>query len=124
MAERPDYLRMFLLFCDGVLCRLSCAAESLPEVLKIGGRGGTRTPDPLLAKQVLCQLSYTPIGIGCLGDYNVFMLRVLISSRLNLNLRRVIQIIHQRAIRSQPRDETAPCTAFSLHSQFGRFPPE
>ncbi len=26
-----------------------------------GGRGGTRTPDPLLAKQVLCQLSYTPI---------------------------------------------------------------
>ena len=25
-----------------------------------GGRGGTRTPDPLLAKQVLCQLSYTP----------------------------------------------------------------
>ena len=27
---------------------------------EIGGRGGTRTPDPLLAKQVLCQLSYTP----------------------------------------------------------------
>ena len=26
----------------------------------VGGRGGTRTPDPLLAKQVLCQLSYTP----------------------------------------------------------------
>ena len=26
-----------------------------------GGRGGTRTPDPLLAKQVLCQLSYTPV---------------------------------------------------------------
>ena len=25
-----------------------------------GGRGETRTPDPLLAKQVLCQLSYTP----------------------------------------------------------------
>src|SRR5580704_6524115 len=29
---------------------------------RIGGRGGTRTPDPLLAKQVLCQLSYTPTG--------------------------------------------------------------
>ena len=27
---------------------------------KDGGRGETRTPDPLLAKQVLCQLSYTP----------------------------------------------------------------
>jgi hypothetical protein len=27
---------------------------------KIGGRGGARTPDPLLAKQVLSQLSYTP----------------------------------------------------------------
>ena len=25
-----------------------------------GGREGIRTPDPLLAKQVLCQLSYTP----------------------------------------------------------------
>jgi hypothetical protein len=27
---------------------------------KIGGRGGTRTRGPLLAKQVLSQLSYTP----------------------------------------------------------------
>jgi hypothetical protein len=27
---------------------------------KSGGGEGTRTPDPLLAKQVLCQLSYTP----------------------------------------------------------------
>ena len=26
----------------------------------IGGREGIRTPDPLLAKQVLSQLSYTP----------------------------------------------------------------
>ena len=29
-------------------------------VEKIGGREGIRTPDPLLAKQVLSQLSYTP----------------------------------------------------------------
>jgi hypothetical protein len=29
-------------------------------LLGFGGRGETRTPDPLLAKQVLCQLSYTP----------------------------------------------------------------
>ena len=28
----------------------------------VGGRGGTRTPDPLLAKQMLSQLSYTPTG--------------------------------------------------------------
>ena len=35
----------------------------------------------LLAKQVLCQLSYTPIEIGSLRDYNVFMLRVLSSRR-------------------------------------------
>ncbi len=27
---------------------------------EIGGREGIRTPDPLLAKQVLSQLSYTP----------------------------------------------------------------
>src|SRR5208283_1416596 len=30
-----------------------------PQV--VGGREGIRTPDPLLAKQVLSQLSYTPI---------------------------------------------------------------
>ena len=28
---------------------------------EVGGREGIRTPDPLLAKQVLSQLSYTPI---------------------------------------------------------------
>jgi hypothetical protein len=28
---------------------------------KFGGREEARTPDPLLAKQVLSQLSYTPI---------------------------------------------------------------
>ena len=31
---------------------------------KVGGREGIRTPDPLLAKQVLSQLSYTPtVGV-------------------------------------------------------------
>ena len=30
----------------------------------VGGREGIRTPDPLLAKQVLSQLSYTPtVGV-------------------------------------------------------------
>ena len=30
----------------------------------LGGGKEDRTPDPLLAKQVLSQLSYTPIGCG------------------------------------------------------------
>jgi hypothetical protein len=30
------------------------------EKKKVGGRGRARTADPLLAKQVLSQLSYTP----------------------------------------------------------------
>ena len=30
--------------------------------MKIGGRGRARTGDPLLAKQMLSQLSYTPTG--------------------------------------------------------------
>ena len=30
----------------------------------LGGDEGNRTPDPLLAKQVLSQLSYTPMSSG------------------------------------------------------------
>ena len=30
------------------------------------GDEGIRTPDPLLARQVLSQLSYTPIGFVCI----------------------------------------------------------
>ncbi len=30
---------------------------------EVGGREGARTPDPLLAKQVLSQLSYTPTAV-------------------------------------------------------------
>jgi hypothetical protein len=38
------------------------ASGRVPQVLgNVGGREGIRTPDPLLAKQVLSQLSYTPI---------------------------------------------------------------
>ena len=36
------------------------APMAMKDKGKVGGREGTRTPDPLLAKQVLCQLSYTP----------------------------------------------------------------
>jgi hypothetical protein len=34
--------------------------KNLDFARKNGGREGIRTPDPLLAKQVLSQLSYTP----------------------------------------------------------------
>ena len=34
-----------------------------------GGDEEDRTPDPLLARQVLSQLSYTPIGIFCFSEY-------------------------------------------------------
>ena len=38
------------------------AANPLIEMKEFGGRGRARTADPLLAKQVLSQLSYTPTG--------------------------------------------------------------
>jgi hypothetical protein len=35
----------------------------------VGGDEETRTPDPLLAKEMLCQLSYVPApGVGMVGD--------------------------------------------------------
>jgi hypothetical protein len=41
----------------------SCASGD-PEIFSCAGSGGgdeeTRTPDPLLAKEMLCQLSYVP----------------------------------------------------------------
>ena len=41
-------------------CALTTWATSPSVVLKIGGDEETWTPDPLLARQVLSQLSYTP----------------------------------------------------------------
>ena len=41
-----------------------------PPVSPGSGDEGIRTPDPLLARQVLSQLSYTPIG---LGYYSIYM---------------------------------------------------
>ena len=42
----------------------------------LGGDEGNRTPDPLLAKQVLSQLSYTPVS----GLYRSFAFNVLFST--------------------------------------------
>ena len=44
---------------------LFCCAVAHP-VRRIGGDEETRTPDPLLAKETLCQLSYVPEP-GCVG---------------------------------------------------------
>ena len=40
--------------------KISCAKSDLRGLCACGGRGRDRTGDPLLAKQVLSQLSYTP----------------------------------------------------------------
>ena len=48
-----------------------------------GGDEEIRTPDPLLARQVLSQLSYTPISTGIfLGIYFVLIFELLRSSAL------------------------------------------
>ena len=36
--------------------------RSSAELLESGGDEETRTPDPLLAKEMLCQLSYVPLA--------------------------------------------------------------
>ena len=49
--------------------KLSGVSRSLSHVLRrfaTGGDDGIRTHDPLLAGQVLSQLSYTPISLGFL----------------------------------------------------------
>ena len=43
--------------------RCSHSCNNCPEVLLPSGDKGIRTLDPLLARQVLSQLSYTPIEI-------------------------------------------------------------
>ena len=40
--------------------RTSHISKMVLSIVKFGGAEGTRTPDPLLAKQVLSQLSYGP----------------------------------------------------------------
>ncbi len=44
------------------VCSPLILAVSMPAAKKLGGADRDRTDDPLLAKQVLSQLSYSPIG--------------------------------------------------------------
>ena len=48
---------------DSYLCPVDCVAARLPlftKPLRFGGRAGTRTQNPLIKSQLLCQLSYAP----------------------------------------------------------------
>ena len=52
-----------MLLCSSVLHPLfRFGLCSFPRASPFGGDEGNRTPDPLLAGQVLSQLSYTPVG--------------------------------------------------------------
>ena len=54
-----------LSFMDGFALSSSVAFRLvLTKLLSANGDGEIRTLDPLLARQVLSQLSYTPIGCG------------------------------------------------------------
>ena len=59
--------------------RLSGVRSNQLSYAPIGGDEEDRTPDPLLAKQVLSQLSYTPI----LGSSFKFLYALRVSSKLN-----------------------------------------
>ena len=51
--------------CSSVLGECGLAQERILRFVGCSGGGGdeeTRTPDPLLAKEMLCQLSYVPAG--------------------------------------------------------------
>ena len=45
-----------------------------PRITGFGGAEEDRTPDPLLAKQVLSQLSYSPIAVHCMVGLGRFEL--------------------------------------------------
>jgi hypothetical protein len=44
-----------------------CSQAAPGEYIAYGGGEGTRTPDPMVANHVLCQLSYTPYPIADCG---------------------------------------------------------
>ena len=48
----------------GLAALPAAATSSAPAAPRLGGAERDRTADPLLAKQVLSQLSYTPVYLG------------------------------------------------------------
>ena len=59
MSVVPGSTRSLQLSVSAALRRIGSSAALVPEL--IGGDEETRTPDPLLAKEMLCQLSYVPL---------------------------------------------------------------
>ena len=59
MSVVPGSTRSLQLSVSAALRRIGSSAVLVPEL--IGGDEETRTPDPLLAKEMLCQLSYVPL---------------------------------------------------------------
>ena len=55
----PGSTRSLQLSVSAALRRIGSSAALVPEL--VGGDEETRTPDPLLAKEMLCQLSYVPL---------------------------------------------------------------
>ena len=52
----------FKLFCEIYIYNFFLIYRQIKNNLNIGGDEEDRTPDPLRARQVLSQLSYTPIS--------------------------------------------------------------
>ena len=68
-----------------ILCALPCFASRACPVKAIGlpfhlrdGDDGIRTHDPLLAGQVLSQLSYTPIGVTLVSRVVQFLSKTIL----------------------------------------------
>ena len=78
------WLSPILAALDPCLCSLSFASRACP-VKAIGlpfhlrdGDDGIRTHDPLLAGQVLSQLSYTPIGVTLVSRVVQFLSKTIL----------------------------------------------
>jgi hypothetical protein len=65
---------------------------------KFGGRDRDRTGDPLLAKQVLSQLSYTPTA-GTFLDFKAF---AAVRNLRNISLPCVVPELRQAAVNAPP----------------------
>ena len=65
------------------------------NALDIGGDERDRTADPLLARQVLSQLSYTPISVKCLTIISLLFVGV---NYLRALLPKILQILFERRL--------------------------